>query len=53
MKNYDKLKKLTLSILEEIEIEIKNKFNKSEFIYIIRNNPNFDTHEIYNFFMEI
>jgi len=45
----EKDKKIFLSILEEIVIEIKNKFNKSEFIYIIRNNPNFDTHEIYNF----
>ena len=42
-------KKIFLVILEEIAIEIKNKFNKSEFIYIIWNNPNFDYSEIYNF----
>ena len=45
----EKDKKIFLSILEEITIEIRNKFNRSEFIYIIWNNPNFYYHEIYNF----
>ena len=52
--NLDKVSKkdkmIFLKILKQIEIEIKNKFNNSVFIYIIWNNHNFDLPEINKFF---
>ena len=52
--NLDKVskkdKKVLLEILKQIELEVKKKFNKSEFIYIIWNNHNFNLPKINNFF---
>ena len=52
--NLDKVskkdKKVLLEILKQIELEVKKKFNKSEFIYIIWNNHNFALSEINKFF---